>query len=60
MTPEQIKANAPEDANRYFQCGPGVLYFKKDITKWSYWCPHEETWFRKKIPLDFRLKTKPL
>ena len=60
MTIEEIRKNAPSGANRYFHCGLGVFYFKKQFIDWSYWCAHEEMWFRKKLPIEFRLKTKPL
>ena len=60
MTPEEIRKGAPDGANRYYQCGLGVFYFKKQYIYWWYWCDLECMWFERKIPLDFRLKTKPL
>lgn len=60
MTIEEIRRNAPDGANRYYQCGLGVIYFKKNFINWSYWCEYELLWFQKKFDISFRLKTKPL
>lgn len=60
MTIEEIRKGAPSGANRYFHWKDIVIYFKKDFINWSYWHDSEFMWISKKIPIEFRLKTKPL
>lgn len=60
MNIDEIRKNAPDGANRYYLCGLGVIYFRKNFIEWSYWCEDEKMWFRKKLDISFRLKTKPL